>query len=335
MAGIYSPKNVGKLIFGGPEAAEVTSKTFRSAASAGELKILSADGTDVASGVNFKVFSKNADGTLNVSDTIDPNKVVKVSVKEYEAEVPKEVTATFGGAVRDGATYRVSIRKYDHIQSPENFRHVHAFYVTSDTATADGETIANIIDELDANLQTALERENSQSEFTISNTATTLVITAKNQTYVQGKKQGDQIQFDIESSVKPNAYDTLATPNFNGDITTAITQAPNPGSGTGKGVANLEYFLNGYETTDYGREVGYPANFDFSPNASSAGLYNSVQLAFYSEREYTNVERQHKELTVVFDTVDALPASNADTNAFLQQLRDAGVSGVPADLAVV
>lgn len=313
MAGIYSPKNVGKLIFGGAEAAETTARTFRSSASAGETKVLSADGSDVASGVNFKVFSKKADGTVDVSDTIDPNKVTKVAVKAYQAESAKSVAITgFTGNVREDVTYRISIRRYDGIQSPENFDHIHAFYVSP--ADTSGVSFTDVLTSLENSFNSSLVRMGLNDEFSVVAGASSLIISGKVQDYVLGKDQGDPVQFDIEVSIKPNSPETLAasTINYASDLTITVVEPIVPGSGTAKQVANLEYFLDGYETTDYGREVGWPANFAFNAQTNPAGTYNSVQIAFYSEREYTNVERQHKELNVVFN--EAFTAAIAEVS---------------------
>lgn len=332
MAGIYSPKNVGKLIFGGALSAETTSKTFRASADVGEIQIISADGTAAAAGKDFKVFAKDNSGTtgVNVSDKIEVDKVNKVVVKKYAAPVQKSVDVTgFTGTPKANATYRVSIRKYDHIQSPENFRHIHGFAVTG----TDPGTYTAIMNEIKANLESALLRENSISDFNIVVGADKITITANPTEYVQGKIQGDQIQFDVEVSVKENSPATLNTDAYANVLSVVVVQEANPGQGTYKGVANLEYFLNGYETADYGREVGYPANFNFSPKAISSGIYNTVQLSFYSERETVNVERQPKELTIVFEESAGVTKVEL-VNAFLAVLRTVlGAGNVPADLA--
>lgn len=329
MAGIYSPKNVGKLIFGGPLAAETTSKDFRELSDVGEIQVVSADGTAATADKAFKVVSKTGTGItgVNISDKIEVDKINKITASKFAPALNKSVeVGGFTGTPLPNVTYRVSIRKYDHIQSPENFRHIHSFAVTTDATV----TYADILAELKANFDAALLRENSASEFDVVVGADTLTITAKDQPYVQGKKQGDQIQFDIEVSVRDNCPSDLCSSGYNNILTVTTLQENDPGNGTGKAVANLEYFLVGYETTDYGREVGFPANFDINTQADVNAEYNSVQIAFYSQRDYTNVERQHKELTIVFPEAGG---AVADVNAFLAQLRVVlGAGNVPADL---
>lgn len=331
MAGIYSPKNVGKLIFGGPLSAETTSRDFRANAPDGDVQVVSADGTAATLGKAFKVISRENQGItgVNISDKIEVDKITKIVASKFAPAVNKSVEVSgFTGTVLPNVTYRVSIRKYDHIQSPENFRHIHGFAVTGDTVG----TYADVLNELKANLDSTLLRENSIAEFDIvvDDTAGTLTVTAKDTAYVQGKEQGDQILFDLEVSVRDNCPTDLCSNGYNDVLTTTVLQENDPGQGTSKAVANLEYFLNGYETADYGREVGYPANFNFSPNAVADGEYNSVQISFYSQRDYTNVERQHKELTIVFNEPGG---AVADVNAFLAQLRVVlGNDAVPVDL---
>lgn len=332
MAGIFSPRNVGKLIFGGPLAAETTTNDFRASADNGEVQVVSADGTAVALGKDIKILSKTDASVTGIdrSEKIEVGKVNSIKVAQYAAAVNKSVEISgFTGTVLANVTYRVSIRKYDHIQSPENFRHIHSFAVTG----ANVGTYADILTELKANFDAALMRENAGSEFdvAIDTGAGTMTITALDQPYVQGKEQGDQIQFDIEVSVRDNCPADLCTNGYNDVLTVTELAGNNPGQGTGKAVANLEYFLEGYENADYGREVGFPANFNFSPKVDLAGEYNTVIISYYSQRDYTNVERQHRELVVVFNEPGG---AFADVNAFLAQLRVAlGTDIVPADLA--
>jgi len=115
-----------------------------------------------------------------------------------------------------------------------------------------------------------------------------------------------------------------------------LTQGIKAGNGTGKQVALAEYSLMGYENADYGREMGFPNNFDTTLLASSTGTYNSVVIGFHKDRTGTVVERQFKELTVVFPFTVGTIASNSVTNDFLAKLRTvAPNAGVPANLAVV
>lgn len=333
MAGIYSPKNVGKLIFGGALATETTAKTFRAGADIGEVQVLSADGTDAALGKKFKIVEKRSakPNGIQVSDQIEVDKITKIVARKYAPAQNKIVVVSgFTGTPEANVTYRVSIRLYDHIQSPENFRHIHGFAVTGKTVG----TYVDILDEIKANLDSTLKREYTSEDFTITvdSGAGTLTVTALDQEYVQGKNQGSQLLFEVETSVKENCPTDLCSNGTLNLLTVTTTQENDPGNGVGKNVANLEYFLNGYETTDYGREVGFPVNFNFSPKAVVGGEYNTLQIAFFSQRDSVNVERQHKELNIVFEE-SAGTTKVEQINAVLAKLRTVlGTASVPADL---
>jgi len=337
MASIISPKNVGKLMVATAVASETTNSTFNSGASVGEVAIVKADGAALAANLPFKVVYKKDTSLVGVdaSDTIDPLQIDYVKVGTYAAEVPKIITVSgFTGTPIANATYRVSIRKFDGIGSPENFRHVHGFVVTKVNNTL---TYANILAELASNLNASLKRDNEFKEIQVTVSGSTLVFTGQVQAFKLGKDSGDPINFEVETSVKDNSPATLAAAGTSYDIlTTTLTQGIKAGNGTGKQVALAEYSLIGYEDADYGREMGFPNNFDTTLLASPTGTYNSVVIGFHKDRTGTVVERQFKELTVVFPFTVGTIASNSITNDFLAKLRTvAPNAGVPANLAVV
>lgn len=304
MASILSPKNVGKLIIADALATETTNTTFNATASVGEVAVVSSNGAAVAAKKPFKLINKRDTSLtgVNISDTIDPNQIDYVKVKGYVAEVPKIVTVSgFSGTPISNATYRVSIRKYDGIQSSENFRHVHGFVVTPVNTTM---TYANIQAELVKNLNASLKKENALSEIEASVSGTTIVLTGKVQGFTLGKVAGEPVNFDVEVSVKDNSPATLAEAGTSYNVlTVATTQEINPGIGTGKQVALAEYFLKGYENADYGRETGFPNNFNVTYLADPAGQYKTLIIGFHKDREGTNVERQFKELTLVSTSI--------------------------------
>lgn len=328
MASIVSPKNVGKLIIADAVATETTNSTFNATASVGEVAVVSANGAAVAANAPFKLVNKRDTSLtgVNISDTIDPRQIDYVKVADYVAEAPKIVEVDgFTGTPIANATYRVSIRKYDHIQSPENFRHVHGFVVTPVNNTM---TYADIQAELVANLNASLKREDALKEIEASVSGTTIVLTGKVQSFVKGKDEGRPVNFDVEVSVKDNSPATLAEAGTSYDIlTVATTQALSWGVGTGKQVALAEYSLKGYENADYGREMGFPNNFNVNYLADPAGEYKTLIIGFHKDREGTNVERQFKELTLVSTDLAVINAVKASIATAAP-----GVS-IPADLA--
>lgn len=337
MASIISPKNVGKLIIADAVASETTNSTFVATGSVGEIVVVKSDGAAAAANLPFKVLVKNSalQAGVDASDTIDPKQIDYVKLGAYAAEVPKIIAVTgFTGNATNNATYRVSIRKFDGIQSPENFRHIHGFYVTPNTGTT---THATVLAELVKSLNASLKRSGEINQVEASVSSTTLLVTGKVQSFILGKDSGEPVQFEVEYSVKDNSPATLAAAGTSYYIlAVATTQGIKPGVGTGKQVALAEYSLKGYENADYGREMGFPNNFNVTYLANKAGTYNTVVVGFHKDREGVNVERQFKELTVCMPFTVGTIASNAAINGYLAKLRVvAPNAGVPADLAVV
>lgn len=337
MASIISPKNVGKLIIASAVASETTNSTFVSTASVSELGVFKSDGAALAENLPYKVVVKNSAsvGGVDASPTIDPLKIDYVKLGAYQAEVPKIITVSgFTGNATANATYRVSIRKYDGIQSPENFREIHGFYVTPVTGTV---THATVLTELVKSLNASLKRSGENKEIVVSESGTTMLITGQVQGFTLGKDAGDPIQFDVEYSIKDNSPATLAAAGTSYYLfTVATTQGIKPGVGTGKQVALAEYSLKGYENADYGREVGFPNNFNVTYLANPAGTYNTVVTGYHDDRDGVNVERQHKELTVCMPFVVGDLTSNDAINDYLAKLRIvAPNANIPADLPII
>lgn len=337
MASIISPKNVGKLIIADAVASETTNSTFAATGSVGELVVVKSDGAAITANLPFKVLVKNntLQAGVDASDTIDPKQIDYVTLGAYQAEVPKIVTVSgFTGNAIVGATYRVSLRLFDAIQSPENFRFVHGFYVTPAVGVV---THATVLAELVKSLNASLKRSGEINFISTAVVGTTLVVTAINQSFILGKDSGDATQFEVEVNVQDNSPASLAVSGSSYSIlTTTTTQAPKPGVGTGKQVALAEYALKGYENADYGREMGYPNNFNVDYKANKTGTYNTVVIGFHKDREGVNVERQFKELTVVMPFTVGSIATNAAINEYLAKLRIVAPNvTIPANLVVV
>lgn len=327
MPSIISPKNVGRLMIVDAVATETTNSTFNATASVGEVAVVKSNGAALAANAPFKIVYKQDTSLtgVKISDVIDPNMIDYVKVARYTAEQAKIVTVSgFTGTPVANSTYRVSLKVFDGIQSPENFRHIHAFYVTDSANTV---AYTDIQAALVASLNTSLEKESVNPKIVASVSGTTIVLTGQVQPFVLGKDQGEPVYFDVEVSVKDNSPATLAAAGTSYNIlTVATTQAINPGVGTGKQVALAEYSLKGYENADYGREMGYPHNFNVTYLADPTAQYNTLVLGFHSTREATNVERQHKELTIVSESLAVINAIKASIATAAPNLT------VPADL---
>ena len=145
-----------------------------------------------------------------------------------------------------------------------------------------------------------------------------------------------QIEFEVLGKSYSNTNDvTLITQNT-GLVTFVLTTASNPGSGTAKHAINYEWFTKGYKYEVY-RSTGYPADFNSPYYASPTGVYNTLNIVYYTPVKQTSVERQYKVLTVMVDKVTDTLANNAATNTILTSIRTAVSTNavVPANLAVV
>lgn len=334
---MYGPNQVGELIIGNAQATETTVATFITSATDKEIKAFSANGTNVAANVPFKYLQStggNVAKGLNYefSDIIDPANVELITLKEYAPEVQKRVTATVTTATAN-TTYEIECRIYNDggSLSPENFAVVQGFYVTAPS----GDTVTTIKDGLVSSLNKNLAKRGGFELTVVSSGAGTFTIDSQVQTTVPGKILGKQIEFDAVGKSYPNAYDVTQITQNTGLVTTVVTTAASPGSGTGKWALNYEWFVKGMKYEVY-RQTGYPADFNTPYYASAAGLYNVIQIRYYAQRNQTLVERQYKVLTIAIDKVTNLPANNATTNLVLADLRTAcGTAKVPANLAVV
>ncbi len=335
---MFGPNQVGELIIGNSAPSSVDVQTFVSSAADKSIRVFSENGTAAAANVPFKVLQKTAGDSakgLNYefSDIIDPKNVEKITLATYLAETQKSVTVTVGTATAN-TTYEVEVRLYNDggSLSPENFAVIQGYYVTGVSA----ETSTAIKDGLISSLQKNLTRRGNFELVVASTGASTFTITGKAQAVVPGKIIGKQIEFDVIGKSFTNVYDTTQ-PTYNGGLVTVATTANNnPGSGTGKFAVNYEWFVKGYKYEVY-RQTGYPADFNTPYYASATGVYNTIQLKYFSERTDTSVERQYKSLTILIDKVTDTPANNAATNTVLTSIRTAinGNITVPANLAVV
>ena len=333
---VFGPNQVEELIVGDAYATETTSATFIASASDKEIKVLSADGADAAAGEDFKVLQKTAGDAgkglnFEFSDVIKADKVDKVIVKEFSAEVQKQVTvAGFTGNVLANHTYAVEVRVYNDggTLSPENFAVVTGYYTTG--ASIAGETNVTIRDGVIASLESNFKRRGDFEVVIAAVDGDSFTITGKAQTVVAGKITGRQIEFDVTAKV----FDDTALLHENLGLLTATVDNQNfPGTGTGKYAVNLEWFTKGYKYEVY-RQTGYPADFsERTPYYTSQALsYNAIHIKYFDSRISPTLEKQPKVLTIL--TERAAVGDNAVTNAVLADLRTIlGSANVPSDLA--
>lgn len=337
---VFGPNQVGELIVGNAVASETTAATFVSSASDKEIKVLSKDGTAPASGAPFYVLQKTsgkASKNLNYefTDVVNANKVESVTLAAYSPAVAKVVTVSgFTTAPRVNTTYSVLVRILEDggSLSVENFRILNGFYVTGTSVT--NVTNDTIIDGIISNLQKSQEKEGSDN-FTFVKSGTSIVITEVLKDSDPAKDIADPVVFDVQASIKSNTVSVAGNFLNYDDLTTTVTTAGNVGVGTGKGIANYEWFTKGYKYEVY-RDTGYPANFNTPYYAQDQSkTYNVININYFSENNVAGVEKQYKQLTIAVEVDAGDISTNAATNAVLADLRTAITStAVPADLAV-
>jgi len=335
---MFGPRQVGELMVGNAVATETTVATFIATASDKELKVLSKDGSNVASGKPFYVLQKaaNAEGGYEFSDKVDPKYIDKITLKAYEAEVQASYKVdgfNTAGVAAAQRTYEVEIRLQEGLSS-ENFEIISGYYVTGETLGSD--TATTIRDGVIASLNKNLTRRGN-NEFVIAANGTGISVTAQAQDNVPGKKDGRQLLFTVTGKVFNNVPTNGLGSNL-GVLTTTTLVAPKPGNGTGKWATNYEWFVKGYKY-DRDRLTGYPADFgDRTPYyTSKTGIYNTIQVIYFAPRNETIVERQYKVLTILVEKASDTLANNAATNSVITDIRTAASAfvTVPANLAVV
>jgi hypothetical protein len=340
---IFAPNQREELIIGNAVASESTVSTFVASASNKELQLFSKDGSAITAGKNFYGLQKTSGSVskgLNYefTDSITTGNVTGVAVAAHKAEVQRAITVTgFTGTPQTNATYEVMIRLYNDggAMSSENFRTISGFHVTNSDVIVEN-TNANIIAGIVSNL-TASQKLEGDGSFVFTSDANSITITGLEQFGDPAKNIADQIEFDVQVSVKSNGNDPATSiPTIYSILTASVVTAGHPGVGTGKYVSNLEWFTRGYAYEAY-RESGYPANFS-QPDLYSnyIGAYNLIHINYYSKNSVVGVEEQYKTLSIAVEFIPGDNSSNAATNDVLGQLRVAlGSSSVPVDLPVV
>jgi hypothetical protein len=298
-----SQNTVREILVASALASETTLPTFVASASTGEVAVVAADGSAVGFGKPFVVVLKTADGIIK-SDVVDPSKVFSYKAVPYVARVLRVITLS---SIQVPATaglkaeYIVDIRLYNHGSlSVENFKIFHGHYVLTQTSgPLNAETV---VDGLISNLNKNFSKEpgataSTNPLFTFSRgssgAGSTLIITAKDQTLQLGKDEGRPLEFDVMLKIK--------TPETEAQLThvNTVTAAGNPGTGTGRQVALMEYFYRGNRGDIY-RGVGFPYTWPLTTKtlADPAVAYDLVEVKHYVAGDGLNALIMPKELTI-------------------------------------
>jgi len=308
---VFGGNQVGKIISGDAYGASADLVDFITNGTDGEVQVFSGDGSALTEGP-FKILQRtdSAVGGVEYTEVINPKEIESISAKAYQAPVQRRLKVTgFTGTIRANATYEVFIRLYnDGSLSPENFRMIPAFFVTPDDVS--GLTFADILNEMRDGIVKSLARDPEMLfNITVDTAAGEFIVEGLNVSFVLGRKDGRPVEFDLQATVRSNGDSSNVTGNFYQDLTVETEEPGHRGNGTGNQIANLEWFLKGNEYSRY-RDVAYPSNFITPYIIDPAGTYHVVNISYFRERTYTNVERQHRYAYIVFDAADVV-ATNA------------------------
>ena len=289
-------------------ASETTLKTFTASADSGKIGVFAKDGGTAAFGKDFVVALKTDDSVI-VSDVIVPSQVSHLALKQAVAEVQKVVTVGGSSSIAVPAVageryeYIVDIRLFNHGSlSVENFYLKHGHFIL--TQTAGPLTAQAVVDGLISQLNKSFSKEpgatattNPLFTFTRSGSGATsaLVITAKEQPLELGKKEGRQLEFDVVARVTKVGDESFGVPQ----PTVAVTTPANPGTGTGKQIAKLEFFYRGGRG-DVLRGVGYP--YDWTKKTKTltdqSSSYDVIELKHFITGDGLNALKMPKSIII-------------------------------------
>jgi len=190
--------------------------------------------------------------------------------------------------------------------------------VTGDTENAIVDGLIASLNRQFANGPGANATSNPLFTFTRTGTGTTakLVITQKLQPYLRGKKFGRVNPFAVFADFTPDLVDPIQ-----GTVLTPY----NPGKGTGKLVAAMEYDLRKNRGDIYG-DLGWPYTFPVQTNANVGDGYNMLTLIHSRGHEGFNPVYMRKQVTIAI--TEALSAGLDDLVAKVNTLTGKSVAAL-------
>ena len=296
-----------------PTAAEIT-----------ELKKAANTSTLLKSGAG-KVFFTATSGKYQ--HTTDPITVKNGGFIKYVAEAdmeykPKTITITYDSTVAttpiNGEVYGIYINQRNyHALGDNEFMELGAevrygskfnFDANATLEVTAGEKVINDVKLLMVALAQAFERNlgNDKDLYTIGCTATTVTITEKEQSWLQGLEQNEHVALDTQNVFLSNV--TINTIERNDWAT--ITLSEGTGIKNSKDIADMEWFYLG-EHGDTQRLMGYPyANratisgeiYNINPK-SSAG-YDLIYIHHAYVGNGTFVQKSEKDIMIAVPAGD-------------------------------
>lgn len=313
-------------MIGEVNSTEATVKDFVDNAVDKEIKIVARDGGALVQGKDFYILQKtsgDASKNLNVefSDEINPKSINYVKAVKYSPEIARKILVNkFAGNIIQDATYEVFVRLYNDggTLSTENFTFIYGSFVTDINFTG---TESDIVDGILDTMQKNANRSGDANLFTFTKVTVPelgIEIEGKIQANNPAKNVGRPIEFDVQVAIKSNGVAlSTALPTIYNLLESTIVEDGTPGKGTGKHITNFEYHTKSPKYSGQ-REFEFPVNFDAPVYGSRTGTYNMIHIAYYKERAYTNVEKQHRTLTIA---IMETPGTYTQTNAMLANIR--------------
>jgi hypothetical protein len=306
--GLAAQQQVRQMYVGDVDASNTS---IGDLSTAGNLIILSADGSAVGAGKEFKVFQLDSLGKVASSDAINPAKTNYVKSVAHEAEV-KSVW-TVGGITADANTLytvNIGINGYGSLSDEDTYLKK-GFYkaIAGDNAEA-------IVDGLIASLKRNFSREPGANEisnpyFSFTKTgsgATAVLVITELDDWAANKFNADQFTrtlmdfyVDVNAETYPSVENTV--PN-------------SKGVATGRIVASMEHYLVG-ERGDFYRYMGYPNNLKNKLYADPSLSYNLIEIGYYEEGR-DEAKKSNKQITLAVPNQEA--GNNAPVNSLVADL---------------
>lgn len=255
----------------------------------------------------FKLKFTNAIGEPLVTDWIKFNKIRSIKALPYVAPVLRTDVITIAAPIV-GQEYIIGVDFSNWGSgSGENkyYKHIGAYKAKT------GDTNVTVIDKLVELGNKNFNRE-AGKYLTFAKTGgvgtETLTVTEVAQPWQLGKAQGRPLEY---------AFKVVPITNNGADIydwATFVTTKGNPGRGTGKQVADQEYFYMGERGDKYGMYCQDSLNVRYG--AIPSGAYNLLEISFYDDFEHTNVQKAEKQIVVYgLNTGGVISAIANDINA--------------------
>ena len=322
--GLAGQNQVRDMYVGDAPSGVSTLANLKSAGVASDLILLSADGSAVGAGKDFKLFQKDTLGKIASSDTVKASNVSDVRLVEYAAPSLKKYTIdTF--TVDVNTFYTVSIQIQGHGSfSPEDtyLKQGHYKAVAADDAEA-------VVDGLIASLNRNFAREigadaSSNPYFSFSKTgsgATAALV-------IEGKEQASG--FDGDKLIK--IYD-----DFSVDISAEtypnveLTTPGSTGKGTGYQIVEAEKFLIRERGNVQGLN-GYPYNLPIVGEYASVDKnYSVIEISYFDEGR-NEAKKSKKNLTIAVPFSGVL-AENSKLNTIIADINTILGAGTLTPLA--